>query len=271
MYKNNELTGAINRIVESISHDFLKSVLEEDFKSHDLHLANSNLRRVPELNKMELLDNIDEEQVTDKLKQLLDIHNKNEMTVEITDGHAFEIKEYLEALDLVSNISIKTMDPNVEDIKYSIITQPGMRYSQAKALVFSLLNDKSFSDFDIVKKNIIIDRILNDVKGRMLEDIVLLDTKIKCENKEVFKLKFSVGEYDMVIFDREHAECEIYEIKHSDKVVQNQTRHLIDEDKLKDTTFHFGIIKRRCVLYRGENLIDDNGIEYKNVNEFLCE
>ncbi len=48
-----------------------------------------------------------------------------------------------------------------------------------------------------------------------MEDIVLLETKITKRDKEVFKLQFAVGEFDMVVFDPSNLSCEIYEIKHS--------------------------------------------------------
>ena len=84
-------------------------------------------------------------------------------------------------------------------------------------------------------KNPVKERILSEVKGRMLEDIVLLETKKARPDCQVFKLQFPVGEFDMVIFDPESASCEIFEIKHSTMIVGNQYRHLADAQKLKDT------------------------------------
>lgn len=55
----------------------------------------------------------------------------------------------------------------------------------------------------------------NAMRGRMMEDIVLLETKMSKPRKQVFRLQFPVGEYDMVVVDPEEIECEVYEIKHS--------------------------------------------------------
>lgn len=93
-----ELTGAINRIIEDMNHAFLASVLTSDFISHDLRLTARNLRKERDTAKRtEILDEIDTTAVTRRLMALLDIHNRPEQTVEITNAHASEIKEYLAA------------------------------------------------------------------------------------------------------------------------------------------------------------------------------
>jgi len=45
LYEADELTSAINRIVEDINHRFTLSVLTKDFKSNDLLLSAKNLLR----------------------------------------------------------------------------------------------------------------------------------------------------------------------------------------------------------------------------------
>lgn len=126
-----------------------------------------------------------------------------------------------------------------------------MRYSQAKELVQSLLEDGEFQELSIDERNAVIERILSDIKGRMMEDIVLLETKIANPKKQVFQLQFAVGEFDMVVADNANATCEIYEVKHSKEQAKEQFRHLIDEEKLKNTEFRYGkITKKSCYLSR---------------------
>ncbi len=105
----------------------------------------------------------------------------------------------------------------------------------------------------------------------MLEDMVLFETSKTLNRKryKIFKLQFDVGEFDMVIYDREENVCGIYEIKHSDKVNENQYRHLINEEKCKLTERRFGNIVSKNVLYRGESFETENGIRYSNVEEYL--
>ena len=73
----------------------------------------------------------------------------------------------------------------------------------------------------------------------------------------------------MVVADNANATCEIYEVKHSKEQAKEQFRHLIDEEKLKNTEFRYGKITKRVVIYRGENTTLENGIEYRNVEDYL--
>ena len=109
---------------------------------------------------------------------------------------------------------------------------------------------------------------INHVVEDMMEDIVLPETKMAFPKKQVFKLKFAVGEFDMVVADPDSCTCCIYEIKHSMEAVSAQYRHLIDAEKCASTEFSFGRITGRFVIYRGENFTE-NGVEYVNVEKYL--
>ena len=268
LYEKNELTSAINRVVEDVNHRFTLDVLTKDFMSHDLGISARNLRNDRQ-NSNDILDRIDKEEFTKRLKNLLEIRNKEEQTVTISEDHRREIKEYLDALDLTVDIDIQTLPVGREKNYKTVFTQPGMRYSQAKELVQSLLEDEEFQELSIDERNAVIERILSDIKGRMMEDIVLLETKIANPKKQVFQLQFAVGEFDMVVADNANATCEIYEVKHSKEKANEQLRHLIDEEKLKNTEFRYGKITKRVVIYRGENTTLENGIEYRNVEDYL--
>ena len=273
LYEKKELTGAINRIIENESHKFLVQILTDDFKSHDLHLLGRNLRSErEEENRIELFDNIDETSVTKTLMDILEIRNKDLQSVEITDSHIDEIKEYLEALDLLDQCDLRAIDRKLKFSENNIFTQPGMRFCQAKALVHSILRDEKFDQLSQPVKTFITERLLTTVMGHMLEDIVLLDTKRRYgKDREVFKLYFAAGEFDMVIYDGSRGEVECFEIKHSDEIVEEQAKHLLNEDNIAKTEKMYGKIIRRCVLYKGESGMASNGIEYKNVAEYLKE
>ena len=104
----------------------------------------------------------------------------------------------------------------------------------------------------------------------MMEDIVLLETmKSVDRDHRVFKLQFAAGEFDMVIYDEKEHCCEIFEIKHSDKQVPAQYRHLVNEEKCKRTAQRFGTIQGWYVLYRGESASLENGVQYRNVEHYL--
>lgn len=275
LYEKNELTSAINRIVEDINHRFTLEVLTKDFKSHDLHVSAKNLRKDRE-NPTDILDQIDLEQVNQTLKELLEIRNKEEQSVQIADVHRLEIKEYLDLLDLTVEIENRWMtDYNKKETR-TVFSQPGMRYSQAEALIKSLMQDEKFRNLSLVERKQVTERILDEVKGRMMEDIVLLETKLAKKNCEVFRLQFAVGEFDMVVFDPEEGNCQIYEIKHSAEIVPQQCRHLLDTKKCSETEFRYGPIMGKYVIYRGENaelkdVMEDaeENVVYLNVEEYL--
>ena len=267
LYEKNELTNAINRVVEDQTHRFTVEVLTRDFKSNDLALSARNLRRDRE-QPNDILDRVDTQSVTRRLMDLLEIRNRAEQEVELEPMHASEIQEYLMLLDLTQNVDIVTM-PSGEKLCRTVIAQPGLRYAQAKALIESLLLDPEFSDLSITERNSVQDRILSEIMGRMREDAVLLETKLAKPKKQVFVLQFAVGEFDMVVFDPATSSCEIYEIKHSAEIVPEQTRHLRDEEKCKATEHRFGSITGKFVIYRGPEAAVE-GVRYLNVEEFLC-
>ena len=267
LYEKNELTSAINRVVKDINHRFTLEVLTRDWKFHDLGISASNLRRDRE-NPTDILDRIDLTAVTNNLRKLLEIRNKAEQTVKLDEVHAAEIKEYLDLLDLTQEIAVLHL-PNVnKKSSRTVIAQPGLRYAQADALIRSLLLDETFSALSLAERTAVQNRILTEIKGRMLEDIVLLETKLANPKKQVFVLQFSVGEFDMVVFDPEAGSCQIFEIKHSEKAIPQQYRHLIDKEKCAQTEHRYGPITAKFVLYCGENRIVDD-VQYQNVETYL--
>lgn len=267
LYEKDELTSAINRVVEDINHRFTIEVLTKDFVSNDLGISRRNLRKDRE-HPTDILDRIDKETFTEGLRRMLEILNKNEQSVQITDTHRVEIKEYLDLLDLTVDIPTEFIPVRNEKLYRTAIAQPGMRYAQAESLVRQLLLDKEFQNISAKDRAFVLERIMNEIKGRMMEDIVILETMMANPDKEVFKLQFAVGEFDMVIVDPAAITCEVFEIKHSEEAMPEQYKNLIDMEKCKATEFRFGEIKRKAVIYRGEDK-SDGSIEYLNVEEYL--
>lgn len=271
LYDAGELTSAINRIIEDMNHRFVLKVLTKDFKSSDYGVTARNLRmEKDEEKRTKILDQIDRDSITKRLMEILDIRNKEQQTVPITESHVILIKKYLEALDLISNCPIEAGERGIQKEERVLFAQPGMRYCQAQALVHSLMKDEDFELLPNEEKQYVAERILEEVRGRMLEDIILLETsKALGKNYDVFKLQFIKGEFDMVIYNKINNSCAIYEIKHSKEYVPEQGRHLMDEEKLSLTTPRYGSLVGRYVLYLGENMDSEDGIAYRNAEEFL--
>ena len=273
LYDKGELTNVINRIVQSLNHKFLLRVVEERFKSSDFGSARDLMLkdRIGHPDKVErsrILSEIDEKALLDRLKKLIDIKEREETTVEITEEHIVKVKKYLHMLDLIVDCTERYESSSQSE--YTLFSQPGMRYSLTKALVYALGQDEYFVTRSESDKAYIIEKILYDVKGKMLEDIILLETSKACpRNEDAFKFKFDAGgEYDMVVYDKISNNCRIYEIKHSDQIVNEQTRHLRNEEFNAIIEHRFGKIVGKYVIYKGENATVD-GIEYVNAEEYL--
>lgn len=244
LYERNELTGAIQRIVEDMNHRFLVSVLTRDFKC-------------------------DIAGVTERLMKILEIRNRKDQSVEIGEDHVKEIREYLRMLDLTVPCPVESIGTEKGPVN-ELFSQPGMRFCQAQTLVFTLMKDEELRKYPIEVRKEIENLILDDVRGRMLEEIVLLETlKTAKPGQRVFKLQFAAGEYDMVILHEREMTCELFEVKHTDRIAMGQIRHLSDPEKIRAVEHEYGKVIGKTVLYRGKDR-QVGEIRYRNVEEFLA-
>ena len=269
LYEKGELTNVINRIVQHMNHRFVLRVVEDEFKSHDFGSAKELLLHDLPAERATVLYDVNEKQILERLKAIIEVKEKSETTVPITQEHIDKVKKYLLMLDLIVNCPERY--ESGKQAEHIVFSQPGMRYAIAKALVYSLMQDAYFASIPEADKAYITGKILDDVKGRMLEDIVLLEVrKTAPSTMEAFKFKFDAGgEFDMVIYDKAGQNCRIYEIKHSTEVNEKQTIHLRDAEKCQIIENRFGPISGEFVLYRGKDTFAE-GVQYLNVENFLC-
>ena len=269
LYEKGELTNVINRIVQHMNHRFVLRVVEDEFKSHDFGSAKELLLHDLPAERATVLYDVNEKQILERLKAIIEVKEKSETTVPITQEHIDKVKKYLLMLDLIVNCPERY--ESGKQAEHIVFSQSGMRYAIAKALVYSLMQDAYFASIPEADKAYITGKILDDVKGRMLEDIVLLEVcKAAPSTMEAFKFKFDAGgEFDMVIYDKTSQNCRIYEIKHSTETNEKQTLHLRDAEKCQIVEKRFGPISGKFVLYRGKDKFAE-GVQYLNVENFLC-
>lgn len=269
LYEKGELTNVINRIVQHMNHRFVLRVVEDEFKSHDFGSAKELLLHDLPAERATVLYDVDEKQILERLKAIIEVKEKSETTVPITQEHIDKVKKYLLMLDLIVNCPERY--ESGKQAEHIVFSQPGMRYAIAKALVYSLMQDAYFASISEADKAYITGKILDDVKGRMLEDIVLLEVrKTAPSTMEAFKFKFDAGgEFDMVIYDKASQNCRIYEIKHSTETNEKQTLHLRDAEKCQIVEKRFGPISGKFVLYRGKDTFAED-VQYLNVENYLC-
>ena len=270
LYNAGTLTNAINRIIEDENHRFAIDVITKAFSSGDFGSAAQLARKIPD-SRYRLLDSIDRQSVVSDLKKILDIRDGES----VLDYQVQQIKEYLKALDLIDSIAVESLPPSGRAFR-TVLVQPGLRFCQAEALVFSLENNAEFQKASRDVQEKIKSIILSDVAGELLEEIVMLSVTRKCRSDskkryDACKLQFFDGEIDMLLYDKETNTCRLFEIKHSKEIDKHQYRHLADADKAAAVEDHYGKIAGRYVLYRGKDLLLENGVQYLNVEKFLTE
>lgn len=260
LMESNELVGIINRIVQDNNHRFIASIINRSFKSNDFGSLKDLLRKQKKHDALRIiLDTIDEKEIYKTIQDKLDIS-----ATSIDQESADELYKYLKMLDVVDTIDIINLE-NRTKIESVVFTQPGLRYAEAKELLETLIYQPSLLNVPQVYLDAIFSTLLNDVKGKILEEVVILNEK-RMRRSNVFKASFLIGEIDMCIDEKDGVS--LYEIKHSIETDDMQTRHLVDESKVGLLSSAFGEIKSRNVLYRGPNQVK-SGINYINVEDYL--
>ena len=265
LYEKGELTNVINRLVEDTNHRFAISVIERSFKSHDYGSLKQLTSKQKEDDVNSSLKDIDEEELINELKEALSIINKEEQKHQIDENVIKEIDEYLDLLDLCKSVDVVNATTFALE-KRKVFIQPGLRYAQAKALLEILMNQESVRKLPKRIRVIIEEKLLSDIKGRMLEEIVLYQTSLT--NKDTFKLVFPIGEIDMVTLNNEEETTNIYEIKYSRTIDKRQYAHLNEKKYLTLIENAYYPIKDKVVLYQGQTTKKDN-ISYINAEEYL--
>ena len=182
-----------------------------------------------------------------------------------------EIREVLILLGLIAERPVEATDPKAEPSDEILSTQPWLRYGQVRALLRSLLSAKPFDDANEEEKDRVFETILDAVRGRLLKDVVLLESlKTADSNHSVFRLEFEAEAFDMVIYDRKENACEVFEIANTRERTAEVYRALFDPEKCRRTEARFGPIRGRYVLYRDDDFdLPEVSVRYRNVENFL--
>ena len=280
IHSRGELTNVINRVIEDKNHEFLLDAILKNFESHDIGVLHHYISDVKDNDILSYSADMNVENLSEQIKKDLKILNYNELKYGLTENELAQIENYLYELDFFDDVKYCTVSKEFSISDNPVVVQPCIRYNQAKSALKALYNDPKFVKLSGDKQEFIYNKLLSDIKGRMLEEIVLLNVTRSLSDcfvsqfrfYEYRKSPFKNGEYDMVIRNKKN-ETFIFEIKHSSEVEYNkQTKHLLDVEKLdwlKENGFK---VKEKVVLYNGKTLDkDDNGVIYLNVSEFLEE
>ena len=133
LYEKGELANVINRIVQHMNHRFVLRVVEDEFKSHDFGSAKELLLHDLPAERATVLYDVNEKQILERLKAIIEVKEKSETTVPITQELIDKVKKYLLMLDLIVNCPERY--ESGKKAEHIVFSQPGMRYAIAKALV----------------------------------------------------------------------------------------------------------------------------------------
>lgn len=248
---NGELTVAANRLIRLENQSFLRAALKRHSFSgrpSDDETTGTILNRV--LGLLEDEQN-DEDGFTAYWKQTM--------------------MNALMATDLFVKAPVKGCGQSVEASRYMMCMMPGMRYRQVWKLVFDMLEDDRFAEYGERERRKASHRITRIVIDQLLRDAVLWETgRALADDRQVFRFVQDDATVDMVIYSPATDTCEVYAIC---GVAAWASRHrynpLADSELCAAVERDYGTITRRCVLHTGRPLDDRNGIEYKNVEEYL--
>lgn len=273
LYERNELVSVIQRMINKFSYDITMRAIERLYKSAPLYATYQTL-------KTEYEKKINIKEVNYATKKALGIKDKSEMQTTVTSDDLECIKGYLELLDLFIKIPCFKSMKNGGAIKLEVLQQPGMIYAHATELLNQLYEDKVWSDeCGIREREVFLQRADHFVKGILLENIILSET-YRCyqelDKKRFYVSQLSIGlnegmkesEADLIILDKEEKKTYLFEIKYSDKVVENQTRHLRNEEFLNYVDENFAPVEKCYVIYNGQPM-RVGSIDYLNAEKFL--
>ena len=171
-----------------------------------------------------------------------------------------ELTDFLEEIGVL--VSYKRYGRKVD--KVYLFVQPGLRYRQTLVLVNSLFEAYTFRNMKAKEREMLYNKIVEDTEGQILEQVILVDNILR-KKADVSQVRTNSGEIDTILKDS--SGLHLYEIKRSNKVVDKQYRHLINNslDGVQD----------RIVLYTGAPqriiAIDGKVIQYQNIGQYLLK
>lgn len=188
------------------------------------------------------------------------------------------LSAYLRELDVVCIIQQERLIEVGDNLQIvsenrAVFSQMGMRYGYTKQAIQMLSRVQTASP---VSRKKVRQELETVALGELLEIAVTVNVmKTLAKTHDVFKCIFNLnrqsgnGEFDLVVRDKETMLCHIFEIKHSDKAVTNQAKHLMNQDFCNAFEEYEGEIVSKAILYNGDSGEFD-GVTYYNISDFLC-
>lgn len=278
LYDHDELQSVLNKMINKFSYFVTVQAVNKYFKSAPLYSTIHNIREPSYISRINV------EEANQRTKDILGIKNQDEMDTSLSKQHIAELKDYLQGLDLFIKIPSYTSlqkGERVQDLE--IFLQPGMIYAHATALMQSLADNSVWMDScGIDDRKAFLFRADRFVKGILLENIILAETYRSFSQNDpkrfyVSQLSTTLKENNqhveanMILVDMQKNESYLFEIKYSNQIVEEQTKHLRNEHFRQYVDENFGKVINRFVIYTGESHCSTNEIPYLNAETYLNE
>lgn len=259
------------RFILDDTREFVADILNKEFLAHDFAQSAKNLEKHILIGKNEI------EKISRAYAERIDIRDVSEKI-----GGKTILKELRRFLHLMDCAEPETVVTAVgKNVKELVFNQPALRWALTMELVDMLANDGKFvSRHGRRNADEICMDIVRCVQGRLLEDIVLRDTRAIMPRRRysAFKFRFNgvehqgnrlFGEYDMVLHDRERGTLRLFEVKHARRRHESQTKNLRTKsrDRIVQECLDAEIVGK-YVLYNGPTRCDRE-ISHVNVSDFL--
>ena len=141
LWDADELTNTINRVVQQENHLFVRNSINGVFKSRDPGSARQILgNRTGDASPLDA-PAMDVERVTSALMRALDVRTPQTLSIEVSAPACAEIRSWLHVIEVFASYEVLSLEPGSTPYQVEIVTQPGLRYSQALELTEALRND----------------------------------------------------------------------------------------------------------------------------------
>jgi predicted AAA+ superfamily ATPase len=276
LYEARDIENAVLLAINNYNRQFITKSLKATFESkifsdeidvNDKSLINNNFSKLMKVVETESIKTNLSEYYLEKVNKLL-----SEMDI-------------LKIIPVVSNFNDREIS---EPMK--IIAHPGMYHANLKYTLEELRENANWvpgtSDD---QKNFLIKKVYEVAVGDLMENFIIANVnEILNKSKIVTKTdlfmessgRWFVSKYemkdsqkrshesDLIIFDKQKKETFLFEIKHSAKVVKEQSAHLESNPFLEYIESKFGKIKERIVLYNGKSDVSLK-VPRVNISDFL--
>ena len=181
-----------------------------------------------------------------------------------------QVINLLKDLDYIETCPVEHINDSGEKVEEFLFTQPGRKYLKSKALIKKVISELHFDGLSATEKQNVEKEVLEEIKDQLLKDIVLMETAKGVSGRyKVFRLHLAEGSFDMVVYDKEENQCNVFEIVNTKEIKQKHYRNLVDEGKISELESKFGKVTTKYILYRGEDYFDDDKMIYLNVENYL--